>query len=986
MQISHVRIDHFGRWSNMTLNGFSSGLNVLYGPRGAGKSTIAEFLRTMLFGRRPDRQRTDLPAGERYPIGSLGATSDAGNHTVCRWTEETHRDCIAVYDEHGVSVGDRRLPDWLDGVDRSHFQQVFLVSCGVKPSIDALIDWALEHGYNLSDYPSDSRRREDILQAIDLRQQDLDRITDEHDSLPWLLDRLRDLEMEIDSLLDLGRRHAESSSREWLDQTSQVAGWQRRLDELHVALKKVETAIEAMAYSGRAAVSSEQPWMAIDSDLQHLRHRRDEILWDIENTQASLAEYRSRHREGELRNNQEVEERLAARRRELQDLQRRIQDTERGEQLREEIAGLEYEVRHLRVRHDVDLGRGSAEYLGRLTCQQLRRLHFTDDYLLLVEDEHGARLRYSELGVAGQVQVYLSLCLAIVDRCWKSDSQLPLILDDLCQHQDPTWTQATIEVLLDFARRGHQILALTGDWNLVQAMHTQGALIHHLPYYAETGETHYQSAGPAYEPAYRTRYDALEPITASHAPTAAGYRASDYRASDYRVSDHAASDYGATEYRNRARDTGSRSGEYRHRREYDRASIMAPRTRTFRNDTDEVHDAAAGYEPPEGRSRYFLRETDDISQAPSIDAVMAARLRSLGIVRIGDLLSAAPADVSVRLREAHVDPETIRRWQSESLLVCRVPNLRRYDARILVACGVCDPTQLSRTPREELLARVQDFLATRYGQRLLQMGSEYERSRLLDWLSSVRNAPSSYSRDRDYVRSEFTGRPNAAPRPVRPTREPDAPAPSTRQGDGRPRRRRVRDRSDAAGPSSRDRNGGEARYRRTRTYETRPAPRSGAAPDILNIDRPQNLRFYLSTNSAIVDAPSIGPRLAQQLEAIGIVTVADLLNADVQATATRLGSRRIKAETIREWQHQATLCTRVPELRGHDAQLLVACGVTEPEQLAQMDPKQLAKRVTPLVETTEGKRILRNGKAPDSAEIQEWIRWAQHSRSLHAAV
>lgn len=970
MQISHVRIDHFGPWSNMTLNGFSSGLNVLYGPRGAGKSTIAEFLRMMLFGRRPEANRVDHPAGERYPIGSLGAASDAGSHTVCRWTEETHRDCVAVYDEHGVTVGERRLPDWLDGVDRSHLQQVFMISCDAKPSIDSLIDWALEHGYSLADYPNESRRREDLLHAIDLRQQELDRIADEQDSLPWLLDRRRDLEIEIESLVDTSRQQIETWSRERGEHTSQLVGWQRRLEELQLALKKVEAAIEAMAFRGRPANAIEQPWVAIDSDLQHLRHRRDEILWDIENTQASLAEYRGRYRDVEVRTSHEVTERLTALRRDLQELNRRIQDTERAEHLREEIAGLEHEVRNLRVRHDVDLGRRAAEYLGRLTCQELRRLHFTDDFLLLVEDESGGRLRYTQLSLAGQVQVYLSLCLAIVDRCSTTDSRLPLILDDVCQHQDPAWSQATVDVLLDLARRGHQILALTGDWNLVQTMHTQGALIHHLPYFSEEAPVAHEPAGPAYEPASRGTYRGTQDPAVERASMARrGWLPSEYR-STFRV-ERETNDYGFSDSRDR--------------RDYDRPPLKTSRARTFRNDDDEATISPADTaELPNGKSRFFLHETDDISQAPSIDGVTAARLRRMGIVCISDLLAAVPADLSVRLREAHVDPETIRRWQAESRLVCRVPNLRRYDARILVACGIYDPGQLARIPRDELLARVEEFTATRHGQRLLQMGSDYERSRLQDWLASMRNSRPVEPRERDYVRTEGGRRDNSPPRPVRAEREPFVPAPSHR--DAARQHGRKRPPREAAAPAPGDRTGSERRYRRSRSYEARTTTRPETPPEILNMDRPKGLRFYLSTSSAVVDAPSIGPRLAEQLEAIGILTVADLLNADPQAAATRLGSRRIKAETVREWQQQATLCSRIPELRGHDAQVLVACGVTEPEQLAQMDPQQLAKRVAPFVETTEGKRILRNGNTPDAAEIQEWIRGARQSRALSAAV
>jgi hypothetical protein len=72
-------------------------------------------------------------------------------------------------------------------------------------------------------------------------------------------------------------------------------------------------------------------------------------------------------------------------------------------------------------------------------------------------------------------------------------------------------------------------------------------------------------------------------------------------------------------------------------------------------------------------------------------------------------------------------------------------------------------------------------------------------------------------------------------------------------------------------------------------------------------------------------------------------------------------------------------------LRGHDAQLLVACGITEPEDLATMQPQSLFDIIGPFADTKEGMKIIRNGKKPDLAEITDWITWAADNRSLQAA-
>ena len=114
-------------------------------------------------------------------------------------------------------------------------------------------------------------------------------------------------------------------------------------------------------------------------------------------------------------------------------------------------------------------------------------------------------------------------------------------------------------------------------------------------------------------------------------------------------------------------------------------------------------------------------------------------------------------------------------------------------------------------------------------------------------------------------------------------------------------------------------------------------------------------------------------------------TVDDLLNANSTSVAERLNNRRITPETIEQWQAQARLVCQVPELRGHDAQILVACGVTEPEQLSTKRRVDLFGIVGPFADTTEGERIVRGGRKPDLEEVTDWIRFAQQARSLRSA-
>lgn len=93
----------------------------------------------------------------------------------------------------------------------------------------------------------------------------------------------------------------------------------------------------------------------------------------------------------------------------------------------------------------------------------------------------------------------------------------------------------------------------------------------------------------------------------------------------------------------------------------------------------------------------------------------------------------------------------------------------------------------------------------------------------------------------------------------------------------------------------------------------------------------------------------------------------------------------IKPDTIRDWQDQAKLVCQIPNLRGHDAQILVACGYRDPAVVAEAAIEALLTEASEFAESSAGQRVIRSGKAPDREEVTDWIRWAGHARLLRAA-
>lgn len=143
--------------------------------------------------------------------------------------------------------------------------------------------------------------------------------------------------------------------------------------------------------------------------------------------------------------------------------------------------------------------------------------------------------------------------------------------------------------------------------------------------------------------------------------------------------------------------------------------------------------------------------------------------------------------------------------------------------------------------------------------------------------------------------------------------------------------------------------------------------------------------FYLNRLMPIESAPSIGAKTAHRLEKIGIFTVDDFLECNPEFVSGKLKRRHINKQTIRLWKKQAKLVCCIPGLRGHDAQILVACGFVEADAIAGTSPNELFEKVREFTNTTEGERILRGGKKPDLNEIINWVNWSQKARELHAA-
>lgn len=383
-------------------------------------------------------------------------------------------------------------------------------------------------------------------------------------------------------------------------------------------------------------------------------------------------------------------------------------------------------------------------------------------------------------------------------------------------------------------------------------------------------------------------------------------------------------------------------------------------------------------------SPFFLSVDSPIDQGPSIDAVAAARLRGLQVSHIVHLMQQDPCRLADALGLADVEANTIRRWQAECRLVCRVPNLRGFDARILVACGITTPATLAATPPVTLLHKVEAFLATERGQQVLLSGSSHELARITSWIATANSQGLSSQADQasNQLASSKTKQATSAAgdNPQSATKHTTDVTPSLKRNHrGEHTRRQRRKHSLVNHPAETNRAG-------VVQFDQHTAE-DGRSPDATTEIETEirELRFYLQQDAPVVDAPSIGERMEERLQAIGVYTIQDLLSGDPEQIAEQLDHRRVDADTVLQWQQQTTLVCCIPMLRGHDAQLLVAADIVTPEDLAGWDAEELFQIIDPIARSKEGKRILRGGNLPDLEEVTDWVNFAQYNRELQAA-
>jgi len=212
MKLVHIELDGFGVWSGLALRNLSPDCTVLYGLNEAGKTTLLEFIRGMLYGFTPQRAARYLPPVHGgTPGGRLSIfEADEGQLRICRRPIGNEPlGTVAVEAADGKIQGEAHLERLLHDVDEATFENVFAVGLRELQELGTLNDleaarWLYELTAGLD--------RVSIIEVVRELEQSSSRILgDAQNVLPisQLATRRDQLREQIGRLADSSRRYSQ---------------------------------------------------------------------------------------------------------------------------------------------------------------------------------------------------------------------------------------------------------------------------------------------------------------------------------------------------------------------------------------------------------------------------------------------------------------------------------------------------------------------------------------------------------------------------------------------------------------------------------------------------------------------------------------------------------------------------------------------------------------------------------------------------------
>ncbi len=237
MKIADLQVDGFGVWKGLTIDAFSENMTLFYGQNEAGKTTLMQFVRSMLFGFSPlRRERYVPPVYGGLAGGSMAVSSPLGGFEIQRHVDHNRLNDptgdLAVTDAADGSVhGRAQLGSILSDVDESIFNNVFAIGLKEIQELGALNSTAAaEHLYKLTS-GLDRVSLVDVMRTLTKRREAIWSTDGEVRSrMTELFSKRLELIAEIEEL--------STRSRRWSKIAVQTNDVSRQLDEVEQQIRE----------------------------------------------------------------------------------------------------------------------------------------------------------------------------------------------------------------------------------------------------------------------------------------------------------------------------------------------------------------------------------------------------------------------------------------------------------------------------------------------------------------------------------------------------------------------------------------------------------------------------------------------------------------------------------------------------------------------------------------------------------------------------
>ncbi|HIE99689.1 MAG: AAA family ATPase [Fuerstiella sp.] len=290
MKITEIDIDRFRIWRSLLLKLNPSGLNVIYGPNEAGKTTVMNFVRSVLYGFEPlgeeptwHRRKDDMPWK-----GSLRCDHAGRTWRVTRKAHENHRGTLRISGGPDDLTKNDALNLLLSDTDEHIFSDVFAVGVRQLQQLSTLgSSKVAEYIYGLSLGPQ-GRQLLASLGSINDRRNALFSDDGREGQLPDLFDRYGDLSVSRQNKGAAREKHARLVRRR-----SQLTA---AIDELQNREGQITNELRGLRFIS----SCYKPWKKIRdyqaelSAIPVINHNPDQMLEQLDACERDIQQHTTR--------------------------------------------------------------------------------------------------------------------------------------------------------------------------------------------------------------------------------------------------------------------------------------------------------------------------------------------------------------------------------------------------------------------------------------------------------------------------------------------------------------------------------------------------------------------------------------------------------------------------------------------------------------------------------------------------------------------